>query len=136
MQWMLLPFRRYVDFDGRSRRKEYWMFFLMNVLFWSAWYLVAVWGGSISLWTHRETEWLLTPFLGIAGIYALAGLVPGLAVAVRRLHDTDRSAWNVFWGLVPLIGGFILLYFLVSDGTPGPNRFGDDPKDRATPTYP
>lgn len=72
--------------------------------------------------------------LGIAGIllglYALATFIPNLAVTVRRLHDQDKSGWWILIGLVPLIGGIWLLILYFIDGTPGPNRFGPDPKAR------
>ena len=128
MEWATLPLKRYAEFTGRSRRKEYWMFVLLNALLWGAWYLVAIWGGSISLWTSVDTEWMLMPFLGIAGLYSLAAFIPGLAVTVRRLHDTDRSGWSILYGLIPAVGGLILLYFYIQEGTRGANRFGPDPK--------
>ncbi|MGH1409066.1 MAG: DUF805 domain-containing protein [Aeromonas sp.] len=58
----------------------------------------------------------------------LALLLPSLAVAARRLHDTDRSAWWLLLGLIPIIGTLVLIYFMVCNGQQGPNRFGDDPK--------
>ena len=64
----------------------------------------------------------------LALLFALALVIPGLAVTVRRLHDTDRSGWTILLGLIPLIGAIMLLVFYCSEGTPGPNRFGDDPK--------
>lgn len=126
MQWMLMPFRRYADFSGRSRRQEYWAFFFLNMLVMLVFWLLAVAGGG--LWTHSDTEWLLIPFFGIFGLYWVAALIPGLAVTIRRLHDTDRSGFNILWALVPLVGAIMLLYFYFSEGTKGPNRFGPDPK--------
>ncbi|WP_455430719.1 DUF805 domain-containing protein [Phytohabitans flavus] len=58
----------------------------------------------------------------------LALFLPGLAVAVRRLHDTDRTGWWVLIALVPIVGFIVLLVFFLMDGTPGPNRFGPSPK--------
>jgi uncharacterized membrane protein YhaH (DUF805 family) len=127
MHWMLMPLRRYADFAGRSQRKEYWMFYLLNVL-------IGVFVGFVFLvgyyadMTQTEMDTWLMPVVWLACLWSLAALIPGIAVAFRRLHDTDRSAWNILWGLVPLIGAFMLLYFYISDGTPGPNRFGPDPK--------
>jgi uncharacterized membrane protein YhaH (DUF805 family) len=71
------------------------------------------------------------PFV-IACLWGLITFIPNLAVAVRRLHDTDRSGWSLLFGLIPLIGAIILLVFFLSPGTPGPNRYGPDPK-AATP---
>ena len=59
----------------------------------------------------------------------IGSFIPSLAVAIRRLHDTDRSGWWLLIGLVPIVGAFILLYFYVIEGTRGPNRFGPDPKE-------
>jgi len=61
-------------------------------------------------------------------IFALGALVPGLAVLWRRLHDTGRSGWWVLIGLVPLVGVIVLIVFLATDGTPGDNRYGPNPK--------
>jgi uncharacterized membrane protein YhaH (DUF805 family) len=69
------------------------------------------------------------PGLGpLRGIFILATLIPGLAVTVRRLHDTNRSGWWVLIALVPLVGGIVLLVWVCTDGTAGPNDYGDDPK--------
>ena len=67
-------------------------------------------------------------FGALETIYALAVFVPSMAVSVRRLHDTERSAWWMLVGLVPFLGILVLIYFFVLDGTHGPNRFGPDPK--------
>jgi uncharacterized membrane protein YhaH (DUF805 family) len=111
MEWMLLPYKRYADFSGRSRRKEYWMFFLLCMI--------------VNVVTNI--------LAGIGGIAAMAGavisigfflgsIVPAIAVAVRRAHDTDKSGWFM---LIPIYN----LILAVSEGTKGPNRFGPDPKD-------
>ena len=64
----------------------------------------------------------------LSGIYGLAVLIPGLAVAVRRLHDTGRSGWWLLIGLVPLIGAIVLIVFMATDGEPGDNAYGPNPK--------
>ena len=127
MHWMLLPLQRYAEFSGRSRRKEYWMFWLLNLLISLFVGLVFLVGYYADMSQTQMDTWLM-PVLYLACLVSLAFIVPGLAVTIRRLHDTDRSGWNILWGLVPAIGGFVLLYFYVSDGTEGPNRFGPDPK--------
>lgn len=69
---------------------------------------------------------------GVLGlIYALAILIPGIAVAIRRLHDTGRSGWWILIGLVPLIGFIVLLVFYVQDSIPGDNEYGPNPKQEA-----
>lgn len=69
------------------------------------------------------------PFL-LLMLYSLAIFIPNLAVIVRRLHDQDKSGFWFFIGFVPIIGGIWLLVLYLTDGTPGPNRFGADPKGR------
>ena len=61
-------------------------------------------------------------------VYGLGVIVPGLAVAVRRLHDTNKSGWMLLIGLIPLVGSILLLVFYFTDGDPGTNRFGPSPK--------
>jgi uncharacterized membrane protein YhaH (DUF805 family) len=127
MHWMLMPLRRYAEFEGRSRRKEYWMFALLNLLIGLFVGLVFVVGYYADM-SQGEMDTYLMPAVWLACLYSLATLIPGIALAIRRLHDTDRSGWNLLWGLVPFVGGFILLYFYVSEGDRRPNRFGPDPK--------
>lgn len=120
MEWMTLPLKRYADFQGRSRRKEYWMFILLIVV-------VAV------VLSIVEGVLGLSGMVGgvygpITTLFLLAIIIPSLAVQVRRFHDQDKSGWFVLIGLIPLIGGLIVLVFMCLEGTPGPNRFGDDPK--------
>lgn len=128
MDWMLMPLYRYAEFSGRSRRKEYWMFVLMQ-------WLVAAAVGLLFILLHFTTATeslimtVLKPILVLAGLFALACFIPGIALTVRRLHDTGRSGWALSWGLLPVLGGFVLLYLCLSDGDPGPNRFGADPKE-------
>ncbi|HUF51616.1 MAG TPA: DUF805 domain-containing protein [Longimicrobiales bacterium] len=64
----------------------------------------------------------------LSGIYALAVLIPGIAVSVRRLHDTGRSGWWLLIGLIPLIGAIVLLVFMLSDSAAGDNQWGPNPK--------
>ena len=120
MEWMTLALKKYAQFDGRSRRKEYWMFVLLNII-------VAVLAMIVDMILGINTL-----VLGVYGplytIVALGLLIPSIAVGIRRLHDTDRSGWWMLIGLVPLIGGIVLLVFFVSEGSRGPNRFGEDPK--------
>jgi uncharacterized membrane protein YhaH (DUF805 family) len=107
---------RYATFSGRARRKEYWMFFLFN-------FLIAV---GISI---MEAIVGLAGILG--GLYALAVLIPGIALTVRRLHDTGRSGWWILIALVPFIGWIILLVFMVLDSQPADNAYGPNPKAAA-----
>ncbi len=120
MEWYQMALKRYAEFNGRSRRKEYWMFTLYNIVITMVLYvagLLLLMRGSIAM-----------VFFGLAIIYWLAVLVPGLAVCVRRLHDIDKSGWFILVSLIPAVGGIILLVLLCLDGTPGDNRFGPSPK--------
>ena len=126
MQWMLLPLRRYADFSGRSRRKEYWMFALFNALISTAIGVLAL-ALFVADFSEEAMIAILYPVLGLACLYSLVAFVPGLAVTIRRLHDTDRSGWWLLIGVIPLIGALLLLVFYVTEGTRGSNRFGLDP---------
>ena len=121
MEWMLLPLKRYAEFSGRSRRKEYWMFFLFTIM-------VGIVLGIIDavLGLNFGSGFGSNGVLG--SLFSLATLVPSLAVGIRRLHDTDRSAWWLLLVLLPIIGWIVLLVFYCTEGTRGSNRFGDDPK--------
>ena len=127
MHWMLMPLRRYADFSGRSRRKEYWMFFLFNMLVaLFVWGLLAV--TFFAGLSETEMTVIMTPVFVVYGLLVLALIIPGIAVTVRRLHDIDRSGWSILLGLIPIVGAILLIVFYCTEGTPGPNRFGDDPK--------
>lgn len=145
MNWMLLPFKRYADFKGRSRRMEFWMYSLLNLLVW----LVL---GGVNLSSGNKMAELASagdsnplavygvmfsgPLGIVLAIWFLANIIPSIAVSVRRLHDRDMSGW---WYLAVVVGSFIpLINILVSigflvlmllPGTAGPNRFGPDPKN-------
>ena len=135
MEWMLLPLRRYVQFSGRSRRKEYWMFALFLLII----YIIAMALDSMLGFGTTSRYADVTDTGAAVGVNSTGGIItmltmlamflPSLAVGIRRLHDTDRSGWWLLIGLIPLIGGIVLLVFYCSDGTKGPNRFGPDPKD-------
>ena len=126
MDWMLMPYRRYVDFAGRSQRKEFWMFQLLVVIvYFVATLLITMGAPWIDPVTGQMSGGSALATLGsaILGIFWLGTIIPAIAVAVRRMHDQDRSGW---WILVPIAN--IIFYCL--DGTPGTNRFGPDPKGR------
>ena len=118
MNWYISVLKQYAVFSGRARRTEYWMFVLCNVI-------VMLLLGMVDKLIGGDNEL-------ISSIYSLAVLLPSLAVAARRLHDTDRSAWWLLLGLIPIIGTLVLIYFMVCNGQQGPNRFGDDPKAAAS----
>src|SRR5258706_4153596 len=113
MNWYLQALKKYAVFSGRARRKEYWFFFLFNLI--ASMVLSAV---DVAVGT-----------MGILSIiYGLALLIPSIAVGVRRMHDIDRSGWWLLIAFVPFIGVIVLLVFALLPGTAGDNRFGPDPK--------
>lgn len=119
MNWYLAALKKYADFSGRARRKEYWFFALFNFLITLALIFVDVSIGGLS------------PEAGLgmfSGLYSLGVLIPSIAVTVRRLHDSDKTGWWILIGLIPLIGAIVMLVFMVIDGTPGNNSYGSDPK--------
>ncbi len=113
MEWYLTVLRKYAEFSGRARRKEYWFFVLFNIIISFVLGFVDGFAG-------------LGGVLG--GIYALAVLIPSIAVGVRRLHDTGRSGWWLLIGLVPIIGVIVLIVFMVGDSESGSNQYGPNPK--------
>jgi uncharacterized membrane protein YhaH (DUF805 family) len=110
---------KYADFSGRSRRSEYW--------YWG----LAVFVAEIAVLIIRSAANGLGQVLYIALV--LATIVPSLAVAVRRLHDTGRSGWFVLIGLIPIIGWIVLIVFAAQDSAPGANAYGPSPKGDAGP---
>nr|WP_228030323.1 DUF805 domain-containing protein [Gimesia benthica] len=118
MNWYLTVLKKYAEFSGRARRKEYWMFALMNFLISI---LISIVGAVIG-----DTDGLIA--VSLSGVYALFIFIPSLAVTVRRLHDTNKSGWWILISLVPLIGGLVLLIFMVIDSDPNENAYGPNPK--------
>ncbi len=108
MNWYLKAFKQYADFSGRARRKEYWMFFLFNMLFTY---------GTVILSILLDVPALM--FLAV--IYVFASLIPGIAVGVRRMHDLGKSGWYI---LIP----YYNLYLVCCDSQFEDNEYGPNPK--------
>lgn len=122
MHWYFDALRKYAAFTGRSRRAEYWVFFVINFVVYLAAAFLDVMAGTFS----KEMG------VGLAsGVYALFVLLPSVSVSVRRLHDTNRSAWWLLLGFVPIIGPLVLFVIYCLEGTPGDNDYGGDPKAEA-----
>ncbi|WP_408586305.1 DUF805 domain-containing protein [Novosphingobium sp.] len=130
MEWMLMPYQRYFDFSGRSRRKEYWMFVLLSVIV-SMISLALMFAGGLQGEMADGSAPGATFWLGVAilSIWGLGSIIPSIAVQVRRFHDQDRSGWMILLGFIPYVGGLIVLVFMCLEGTRGANRYGADPKD-------
>ena len=114
MEWYLKVLNKYAEFDGRAHRTEYWMFVLFNVL-------ISIGLGLVGGLIGHGLQFL-------SSLYALAVLVPGIAVAIRRLHDIGKSGWWLLVAFVPLIGAIILLVYFVQDSQPENNQYGPNPK--------
>ena len=117
-------FRKYATFSGRARPSEFWWWVLFLVLFWAVIGGIAGATGSIDEFGNLASN---SGAAALIGIVSLGLIIPNLAVAVRRLHDTGKSGWFLFLGLIPCIGGILLLVFYVSAGDPGTNAFGPPP---------
>ncbi len=116
MHWYLAVLQKYAVFSGRASRNEYWWFFLFNVIIAAGLSVV-----DYGLFGTDEGQSILS------SIYGLAVLIPSIAVAVRRLHDTNRSGWWLFIGLVPIVGWIVLLIFYIQPSNEGDNKYGPNP---------
>lgn len=121
MKWYLHALRNYAVFEGRARRREYWIFELMNTAI-----TVALFALAVMLGRGGYEYFLFLPFL-----FVVAMIIPSLASSVRRLHDINLSGWWLLITAVPVVGPFIFLAMTVTDSKPGENRFGPNPKLRA-----
>ena len=126
MDWYLMAWHKYAQFSGRSRRKEYWMFTLVNIIVATVLYLIAT-----MAFLNNSTAVTIIVCL-VCGVYWLAALIPSLAVSVRRLHDTHKSGWWLLLCLIPL-GGLVILAFCCIDSDPGANQYGPNPKLSVVP---
>lgn len=113
MQWYIKVLKKYNVYQGRARREEYWMFTLFSTL-------IAI---AMSVVDTILGTWVL-----FSSLYSLAIILPATGVAIRRLHDTNRSGWWLLITLVPLIGAIIILIFTIQDSQPGTNQYGPNPK--------
>lgn len=120
MNWYLNALKNYACFTGRSRRKEYWMFVLFNVIFS---FVLGFIDGLVGTFDSEIGLGIL------GGMYSLVILIPGLAVSVRRLHDTGKSGSMIFVGLIPLIGWIWLIILMTIDSDPGENKYGTNPQE-------
>ena len=137
MDWMILPYKRYADFSGRSQRKEYWMFQLLIVsavlvgviIFIGLGASVEAAGGKLGL----DAVGIIAAV--VAAIAVLGSIIPSIAVTVRRFHDQDRSGWFYLISFIPYIGRWIVFVFMCFDGTHGENQYGPDPKGTGIDTH-
>jgi uncharacterized membrane protein YhaH (DUF805 family) len=107
--WKKVVLENYANFNGRARRAEFWWYFLANLIISIVFNVLAAAASFFAI---------------LSLIYALAVLIPGLAVGVRRLHDTGRSGWWLLIALIPIVGIIVLIVFFAQDTTPGVNDYG------------
>jgi len=112
-----LALSKYAEFEGRSRRKEFWFFVLFN--------MIITYGVGI-------VESIIWDFPILSTIVSLGLVVPGLAVSVRRLHDIGKSGWNILFAIIPIVGFILLIVWYAKDGEPGDNKWGSNPKEEGS----
>lgn len=112
MEHFTAAIQQFANFEGRNARTQYWMFILFYVIFYIACMIV--------------DNILGKPIL--SSIYSIVLLVPSIAAATRRLHDTGRSGWWQLIGIIPLLGVIVLIVFLAQDSAAGDNEYGANPK--------
>lgn len=122
MKWYIKVLKNYANFQGRARRKEYWMFTLVNIFIGVIFAALMVSSG--------QKPGLESPIYTLLLIYQIAIIVPTVAVGVRRLHDTGYSGWWYLLILVPFLGPPALIIFFCLEGVSGENDYGPDPKNK------
>ncbi|NLI72319.1 MAG: DUF805 domain-containing protein [Bacteroidales bacterium] len=123
MSWLTLALKKYAQFHGRSRRREFWMFALFCIIVYT---VAMILDNALGI-----TYELLGQDVSYGPIYSIVGLallVPSLAVGVRRLHDIDKSGWYILVNLIPIIGNIWFIVMMITEGTKGDNQYGPDPK--------
>ena len=120
MNYYLKVLQQYGDFNGRARRTEYWIYYIINSII----------GGLLFFLDYLLGTTIDSLGLGVLYlVYALFVFIPGVAVAVRRLHDVGKSGWMLLIALIPLIGAIWLLVLFLTDSNPGKNKYGPNPKE-------
>ncbi len=127
-KWYIPPIKQYADFKSRTGKKAYWMFFLFNFIFaWIAFGIDNIFGryhDGLGFWGLTNGSF--------NNLYSLILLVPGLAIAVRRLHDVGEEGSKLFYICIPIIGWIILLKLLIQEGDLVENKFGPAPSENPT----
>ena len=119
MNWYIEVLKKYTVFNGRSQRKEYWYFFLFNII---AFILFTFIDAAIGTFNTETGTGI------ISTIYMLAVILPYFGVGIRRLHDTNRTGWWLLLGIIPIIGPIVLIVFFCLDSDSDKNKYGENPK--------
>ena len=129
MEWYLKVMRdNYANFNGRARRKEYWMYTLILTVLLIA--LMAIMFSALSLSDETRIETGPSGYLTVLllFVFLVVHFSPSLALTVRRLHDTGKSGWWYLIVFVPYLGNFVIFIFTLIDGDEGENKYGPNPK--------
>ena len=121
-------FSNYANFNGRARRKEYWMYTLILTVLLIA--LMAIMFSALSLSDETRIETGPSGYLTVLllFVFLVVHFIPSLALTVRRLHDTGKSGWWYLIVFVPYLGNFVIFIFTLIDGDEGENKYGPNPK--------
>jgi len=123
MEWFVLVLKKYFVFEGRARRKEYWMYYLFMVIINIPLSIIDALIGSVS--SSVDIGFLST-------IFSVLTFIPWISVSVRRLHDINKSGGYMFLLFLPIIGWIWLFVLSVMAGDEGENQYGPDPKNPIT----
>ena len=121
MNWYLEPLKKYAVFTGRARKKEFWTFTLINIVIGILLTNIDQASGTYIYMQYGNGYGVLN------GVFSLIVLIPGIAVMIRRLHDTGRSGFFIFLGLIPIIGFIVLIIFMLQNSAAGENLYGNSP---------
>ena len=142
MKWYLEAWRKYITFHGRATRTEFWCFILIHtlIIFVLAMIDYFVWGSNSEYFSSMRELYISAKSLTwgldseyifglLVFVYLTASYMPYLTVKVRRLHDSNHSGWWILLEFIPVAGWIVILALLLLAGTPGNNRFGNDPRE-------
>lgn len=128
MDYYTKPFKQIIDFKGRTTRREYWMFFLINILIISLLCAIAMVFTFFAInSTDGSAGWIVTFIFFALSIYLIVLIIPSISITVRRLHDIGLSGWWFLIGYIPYAGGFALFLMTVLPGTKEDNKYGVSP---------
>ena len=125
---------RYFDFDGRSSRSEYWwvqLFYIIMIIVLIIPFVMGIMGAESGNVSDGAAMLSFVPLV----LFVLAGIIPMIAVTVRRFHDQDKSGWMYLLSFIPYVGGIVIIVFMCLEGTRGENRFGPDPLESMYDTF-
>jgi uncharacterized membrane protein YhaH (DUF805 family) len=128
MKWYLLALKRYADFSGRSRRKEFWYFMLFHFLILSA--IIIIFAGPEAILNDDfDSSTDLGPVGNLVfGLYVLGTFIPMVAVRIRRYHDINKSGAYFLVGIIPCLGYIWDIIMLTTEGDRNTNKYGPNPK--------